>query len=424
MPLAIGYVMQADAVDMATVSGPQLHVKAVIEGLRRRGHSVRAVAIQRGRTVWSDDLVDWQSGVFGFSSSPWFRVPERAVRRAQRQLRLPFLRLCDSYRFSDACVAALRGCDVLYERFGFLSYGGLIASRRLGIPIIYEVNGDLVEEFAINRVPVSSIQWWIIHFVSRRMFQRAGHVVAVNETLRDKIMRRWRVDADRVTAVPNGANLELFQNPTEVAVARARSMVGDGPAIVFVSGFQPWHGIDLLLTAFARICRSHPAAVLVLAGDGPQRDSLARRASALGLGGRVLFTGLLANEDIAGLLSVCEIAVVNPRSSAMTRSQSSLKMFEYLAAGKAIVAPSLPEMAPFLTHGVNSLLVKPDDEEALADALAELIADAQMRARLGQAARRQAAERHSWDHTVGRLEEILYGVVRAQHRMLLTKPAR
>lgn len=405
--LKIGYLMQADSTDMAVTSGPQLHVKAAVEGFRRRGHRVRIVAIQQGKPVWSDGLELWCDCTFIFSKSPVFRAVEKPIRRVQTILGLPHLRLFDSYRFSDACVSALAGYDALYERFGFLSYGGLIAARRLGIPIVYEVNGDLVEEFAVNRVPISMTQWRVIHGVTKQMFNRADHVVAVSETLKQGILERWGIPDTKVSVVPNGVDLDVIQGVSQEDASRARARTGGARSVIFVGGFQPWHGIDLLVEAFALVAAQDSDAVLVLVGDGPVRVQLEQRVAGLGLNGRVVFTGRVAHEEVAALLAASCIAVLNPRENAMTRSQSPLKLFEYMAAGKAIVAPATPELRPFLTDRRNALLVSPGNREALAEALVELLRDSGLRSTLGDAAREQAKSRHSWDVTVGTLETIL-----------------
>ncbi|MHB1415262.1 MAG: glycosyltransferase family 4 protein [Chloroflexota bacterium] len=414
--LRIGYIMQADAVDMSATSGPQLHVKAVVEGLKQRGHDVRLVAIQGGRTLWTDDLVNWQPGVYGLSMSPQFRIPERLVRRLQSELRLPFIRIFDSYRFSDACVSALKGFDVLYERFGLMSYGGLIAAKRLGVPIVYEVNGDLIAEWFTQGIRLSRVQWAAIRYISGQMLKRADCVITVSEKLKKQTISRWNVDPSKVRAIPNGADVGLFKaasgaDPGLLGRVTSRYPLNGGPMITFVGGFYPWHGIDLLLDAFCLVSGVNHTAKLLLVGDGPVRQEMESMAESLGIRDQVIFTGMIPHEEVAALLSVSDIAVVNPRSSAPTRSQSPLKLFEYMAAGKAIVAPATVEMNAILSDGVNGYLVPPDDRAALGQALLELLADAQLRSKLGQAAEQQAIARHSWDSTVADLETVLHGLV-------------
>jgi glycosyltransferase involved in cell wall biosynthesis len=168
--------------------------------------------------------------------------------------------------------------------------------------------------------------------------------------------------------------------------------------------------VDLLLDAFAALALRYSKINLVLVGDGRLRAVMERKAADLHLGRRVVFTGKVAQSDVASLLGVADVAVVCQRGTEADAALSPLKLFEYMAAGKAIVAAGGPGMERFINHGVNGLRVPAGDAEALTRALAELIADDQLRAALGHAARRQAIEKHSWAKTVEQLESVLGAV--------------
>jgi glycosyltransferase involved in cell wall biosynthesis len=244
------------------------------------------------------------------------------------------------------------------------------------------------------------------------MFQRAGRVVTVSQTLRERTLQRWGLDPDQVTAVENGADVSLFSASPQAGTAgqagslRQQYGLGGGPLVMFVGSFKPWHGLDLLVEAFSRVSPAHPQARLAFVGDGPTRPDLEAQVSALGLAGRVIFTGAVPHPDVAALLASADVTVLNPRLSPASLSQSPLKLFEYMAAGKAIIAPDIPNMQRLLSHRQTALLVQPDQAGALAQALAELLEDEGLRRSLGQAAARQALQAHSWERTVEELEKI------------------
>lgn len=404
-PLKIGYIWQYESADLSPVSATALHVKAVVQGFEQRGHQVRMVAIRDGKPHWSDDLENWHPIEFKAGQSRPFRLFESGIRRVQSTLDLPYFRLFNSYRFAGACAAVLDGYDILYERFWFLGYGGLMAARRLKAPLVYEVNGDLVEEYNQLGIKLSRRQWQAIHYVTRRMFSSASQVITVSEVLRKSTIRRWSLDPKKVVAVPNGAHVNLFTQPADAEAVKSLYSLKDEPVIIFVGSFKPWHGVDLLLEAFCRLADSCPAK-LVLVGDGPMRAELEKRAAQLGLTERVIFTGAVPHPEVAALLETARIAVLNPRVSPASRSQSPLKLFEYMAAGKAIVAPASPNVEGVLVHRENALLVPPDNLEALTEAMAELLDQEELAKSLGEAASQQAFEKHSWDKTVAELEDI------------------
>ena len=399
--------MQADSVAMDQVSGPRLHVEAVFKGFKKRGHQVRMVAIQNNKTQWTDDLESWHLGEFGFSESKVFRLFESIVRGIQSRLHLPFFRLFDGYRYSDICISALSGFDILYQRDGTMSYGGIIAARRLGIPFVLEVNGDLIEEWTLMGLKFPRLQWAVVRRITRQIYQHASLIIAVGETIRQHLIQRWGLDPSRILVVTNGANIELFQNGHAIRTP-SRFLHNGGEYIVFVGGFQPWHGIELILDAFCRIVCVRPEARLILAGDGPLLLAMQDRALSLNLQERVIFTGSVDQSEVSRLLYAASVAVIYHCGSAAEIVETPLKLFEYMAAGKAIVAPAVPNMKRILTDRVNALLVPPDNPEALAAAFIELLEDEQLRADLGSEALKDAIERHSWDRVVRELETILF----------------
>ena len=409
--LKIGYIMQADTPDLSIVSATQLHVTAVIRGLRKRGHQVSMVAVQHEKNQWTEDLLNWHHTEFGLSDSTPFHLIESIIRGVQSRLRLPFWRLFDSYRFSDACVSSFAGYDILYERESTISYGGIIAARRLGIPIVLEVNGDLVEEWQQLGLEMSKMQWAIVHLITRQIYKQASHIVTVGETIKQRLIHRWSLDPSHVSVVTNGAEIDLFQDMDTSSNIRSRYSIGDGPVIMFMGGFKPWHGVDLILQGFSHIARIVPEAIIVFVGDGPLRSELQQQSDSLGLNERVIFTGRVDHEDVPQLLNMAEIAVIYHRKSAAEIVETPLKLFEYMAAGKAIVAPAVPNMERILKDNISARLVPPDDPEALGRALITLLADDQLRTSLGEAARKEAVERHSWDRAVAELESILFGLL-------------
>jgi glycosyltransferase involved in cell wall biosynthesis len=322
------------------------------------------------------------------------------------------MNLFDSNRFSKACVSALSGCDILYERSWLLGFGGLMAARRMRIPIVLEVNGDIFEEYRQQEIQLSGAQWAALYALNGWLFRGVDHVVTVSEPLRRRTIDRWRLDPAKVTTVSNGAEVDLFADREAAPVLKARLGLGDGPVVIFVGSFRPWHGLKILVEAFAQVITAHSTARLLLVGDGPVRSELEARVSELGLSSHVVFTGEVPHPEVAGLLRSADVAVVSPRSSGASLYQSPLKLFEYMAAGKAVVAPATPNIEQVATHKVNAYLVPPEDPVALGQAVIELLRNAQLRSALGQTARQHALDRHSWSHTTSELESIMVSLLR------------
>jgi glycosyltransferase involved in cell wall biosynthesis len=153
--------------------------------------------------------------------------------------------------------------------------------------------------------------------------------------------------------------------------------------------FKPWHGIDILLEAFGHICGQGVPGHLLLVGDGPGRNGVARAVRQAGLESSVTFTGSVAHEDMPAYLAAMDVAVAaSPRVSVDEAGQyfSPLKLFEYMATGRAIVASRSGQAARVLGDGVSALLFEPGDAIGLASCFRRLYDDPALGQRLSQAA--------------------------------------
>jgi glycosyltransferase involved in cell wall biosynthesis len=182
------------------------------------------------------------------------------------------------------------------------------------------------------------------------------------------------------------------------------------PVVAYAGHLYAWKGVDVLLEALAQV----PKARGLIVGGHAKEPDLARltaRASGLGIGDRVTFTGMVEPPRVARLLRQADVlALPNPASAISTRFTSPLKLFEYMAAGRPIVASDLPSIREVLQDEVNALLVAPGNPDLMAAAIERLIRDPALSARLAAAAL-AAAPAYSWDRRAERLEELLDGLV-------------
>jgi len=148
-------------------------------------------------------------------------------------------------------------------------------------------------------------------------------------------------------------------------------------------------------------------------GDGPNRQSIAQNIQKDGLRQSVIMTGAIAHADVPEMLSIADIAVVpsSPIPASHGGTGTPLKLFEYMAAGKTVVATALDQAAEVIQDGHNGLLVRAGDVNSFAEAIVTLLNDPVERGRLSHNARQQAIERYSWEEYTRRLEEIYLNVL-------------
>jgi starch synthase len=268
------------------------------------------------------------------------------------------------------------GAQVLYERFALHSAAGSAAARRLGIPFLIELNAPLLEEAARYRT-LEGPQ--VAERLERLALRDADVVFAVSPPLaayaKDKGARR----------------IEVLQNAVAIERFSAPERDGAEPVAVFAGSLRPWHGIETIADAWRLLGAAAPP--LLVVGDGPSR------ALVEGLGARVI--GSVAPAEVPALLAIADIGLA-PFSASAPDYFSPLKLFEYLAAGLATVVADLPAVTAVVDPD-TAVVIPRGDADALAEAVAALVADPSRGKRLGQNGRALVAAGHTWRHRARRI---------------------
>ncbi len=283
--------------------------------------------------------------------------------------------------------------DLIYERYSLLGAAGLVFARQVKIPFVLEVNAPLVKEASQYR------NLYLIELakhVERYLFTHADHIVTVSNSLRDYVLTV--APKARVTAIPNGVDLDRFRGLSESAEWRAK--VTADPAKDFVIGFigsiKPWHGVELLVDALAELVKTDRSFSLCLVGNADQvKEDLQLRAQAKGLRDRLTIVGAVSYEDVPAMTRNCDVLVA-PYPDLTDFYFSPLKVFEYMAAGKPIVASGIGQLRDILVDGETALLTIPGDRDSLCAALLRLKSDSALRANLASSALQAATRNHSW----------------------------
>jgi len=361
--------------------GQAVHIRALIAAFRAQGHEVREVSL----VPRDDGGATARPAEARSERYPWLARVPGFVRELGELAYGPLTR--------GTLVRAGRefAPDFLYERYAFGNSAGVLAARALAKPLVLEVNSPMVLEHERTRGLAFP---GLARAVETRVFRAASLVCAVTGVLRD-ILCELGVARERVLVTPNGVHLAHYAAARDAAGRRtARGALAlDGVAadelvLGFVGFYRDWHRLDVVLDAMtdARLARTR----LVLVGEGPVREDLERRARELGLAARVHFAGPKPHGEIPALLPAFDVALV----PAINPYASPLKLFEYMAAGLAIVAPDQTNLREVLAPDVDALLVPSGERAPLVDALVRL-RDPGLRTRLGTAAR-AAVERNDW----------------------------
>ena len=414
--LKIAHLYQESGIRFYEPQAAQLHIYHTVHGLQQAGHEVMLLALQ-GRKVLrtqdlqvfkSETLPDSQYGQLGLSGTVLFKGFESGLRRLQRQLHLPYLALFDSYRMAEAGSINLKGFDLIHERFNLLSLGGAWASKRLGIPFVLEVNADLLEQRKFKGVPEKALRRLFAVWATRMCYHAAAKIICISADLKDHLIRKWNIEESRLTVLPCAADVDAFGPNHNTELVRRGLGLTTEPVLIWVGGFYPWHDLNLLIKSFTLVLQRHPCAKLVLVGDGPTRQSITQQVEKNGLQQSVIMTGAIAHSRVPEILSIADIAVVpsSPVPASRGGTGTPLKLFEYMAAAKPIIATAVDQAAEVIQDGHNGLLVNAGDVNKFVEAIQTLLNDPAERVHLGQNARQQAIEKYSWKAYTRRLQEI------------------
>ena len=417
----IAHSYQESGIRFSEPHAAQLHIYHTMLGLQRAGHDVTLLALQDRQVLCTKDLQVFRSDRRsasqycqpGFSGTAMFKTFESGLRRLQSELHLPYLALFDSYRMAEAGYKNLKGFDLIHERFNLLSLGGAWASRKLGIPFVLEVNADLLEQRKFKGIPERGLRNLFAVWATRMCFSAAAKIICISRGLKEHLTIKWNIDESRLAILPCAADVHAFKPNHDSEIVRKSLGLTTEPVVVWVGGFYPWHDLSLLLESFAMVLQRRPDARLVLVGDGQSRSAVADAVTKDGLRHAVIMTGAIEHSRVPEMLSIADVAVVPsaPITASLGGTGTPLKLFEYMAAGKAIVATALDQAAEVIQDGHDGLLVEAGDANRFAEAILTLINDPAERLHLGQNARRQAVESYSWERYTSRLEEIYLDIL-------------
>jgi glycosyltransferase involved in cell wall biosynthesis len=243
------------------------------------------------------------------------------------------------------------------------------------------------------------LQWRVKAVISRF----SDCVVANAAAGANYAIERGGVPESKVVIVPNGLDLEEFDRAAAAGWPPELASLPAGQRLIFVGRLVDHKNVPCLLRAMAELRRLQVPAQLCVVGDGPLRASLARLAADLGIQDNVHWLG--ERDDIPAILAGADCLLLSSHREGLSNA-----ILEGMAAGLPVVATAVGGNVELVKDAETGWLVQDDDHMALAARAAALLADADLRRRLGAAARRRVAEQYSEAMMVARMAEIYHDV--------------
>jgi glycosyltransferase involved in cell wall biosynthesis len=364
---------------VASKDGQYVHIAEIIASLRKAGHEVivcEPESIAKTEFGQGSGLVDrlraYLPGFIHELAELLYSVPDYVKLRRMIREHRP---------------------DCIYERYNLYFVSGVWAAREFSLPLVVEVNAPLYLERSGNgQISLSHIARWSEDYV----WQSADKVLPVTRVLADMVTAR-SVPENRIMVIPNGINAGFCDNlagPDEVDKRYGLT----GKLVLGFTGFvREWHGLDRVLEVIA----ANPDRDwhLLLVGEGPDRARLESIAQRLGIVDRLTITGIVERDAMPLFVQRFDIAL----QPDVVAYASPLKLFEYLAMGRPIIAPDTANIREILVDGHNALLFNPEDD-SFSRQIMRLCTDQPLRESLGIAARSTIVEKQLlWDENARKI---------------------
>jgi len=291
--------------------------------------------------------------------------------------------------------------DVIYERYSIFGTGCKLG-KIFKIPCIVEVNGLMTDEQKMT----GKLRRIITKF-ELKTFSQADTIVTVTAKIKEILKMDYGVPGNKIVVVENGANTDLFKPMQEEAMKEIK-MNENCIYVGFSGSFKQWHGIEDLVRSAPLILKEVENTKFILVGNGHMKEQIVQMVSNLNLTDKFVFIDKVPYEEVPKYVNAFDVCVILKKKDI---PGSPLKLWEYMACGKPVIATNTEDFK--VLEGYNAgILVDPEKPEEVADAITTLLKNKDLREEMGNNGRRYVVENRSWGAVAGELEKVMKDAVK------------
>lgn len=278
------------------------------------------------------------------------------------------------------------------------------------VPTVLTLHGYYAREAASDgEIEEGSKEYKVITELEKSAYHHASRIICVDSRIMDYVLADSDIETTRAVAIPNAIDTEEFRPPTpeQAKTFRARLRIPQGALVLLCPRrLVLKNGVAYAVLAMRPLLEKKANAVLIVAGDGPERANLERLAKEDWVKDRVRFMGSIPHADVYQYYAAADIIVIPSILSAGVEEATSLSMLEGMSCAKPVIVTSIGGLKETVRDGSTGLVVDPASPEAISIAALRLVADSDLSQRLGKAARAYVEENHSYKaHAQAVLEE-------------------
>jgi glycosyltransferase involved in cell wall biosynthesis len=293
-------------------------------------------------------------------------------------------------------IAQSENADIIHAHVPYrVGVPAMRAARKLGLPFVYEMRG-MWEESA-----VASGRWkagGLAHRRFRRMetkvLRAADSVICISETLRKEAISRG-VSKDNISIIPNAVDVDEEGEDSELLNVMRRKLKGK-LVVGYIGSLRELEGVDQTAKAISILKEEGVDANFFVLSSESGQSELREYCKSLGIEDCSYIEGPVPHEQVAPFYDLIDVFVVSRPDTRVTRLVTPLKPFEAMCSGRAVVMSDLPALAEIIEDGETGCLYPPDDVQALAETIKQLLQDESKRNELGQAAKKWVTTKRTW----------------------------
>lgn len=357
------------------------HTTGVVDALKKLGHEVALCSSDR-IPGYTEELLFYQLEVR--------ELRTRLLGRLYRDYHI--------YRQLKEIINKARP-DIIYIRWRQNIFWGRLFKNR-NYKVVFECNTpSTMSLFKYGNRP-GKLKELFTRSLDRQICRNTDIVSAVSRGVKEFLGSDIRCPSDKIIINPNGVDTGRF-TPEGQDVRDKYNIAKDKVVIGYTGSFRPQHGVEVLIEAF--ISLNDPETVLLIIGTG-LKEYEAKLRDLAGKNERIIFTGEVPFDKMPQYLRTCDI-LVSPQKPFIGNSfhQSPIKLYEYMASGRAITASDLGQIKEVIRDGYNGMLFESGNIDSLVSLLRTLAGDRELRGKLAINARKESIEKYSWENNIKRI---------------------
>jgi len=295
--------------------------------------------------------------------------------------------------------------DIIYVRI-MGTFLPVILSKLLSIPLVIEVNGDSIGGYK-NKLKIA-----LLKITDRINFKFCNKAIPITKSLQVMLQQRYKVPFEKTAVIGSGSDTSLFKPMDIKECRRSLKLQADLYYVGFIGTLYEYQGIDTLIEAAPLILNGFANTKFLIVGEGPMKNAWIQKAAARNLSDHFIFTGQVPYEMVPYYVNAMDVCVAPLRGD--RGDASPVKIFDYFACGKAVVASDIKSIHALLSESQGAIIVSADKPEQLSLAIQRLLGDEKKRYAFGRNGRNLVAGKYSWEKITLETVKVCEEVIKSQ----------